>query len=85
MSRHGFSGEINDLVKSKTELECVVEDLKASAERTGGKREEIENELDQVRNEIMQKEQSLNSFLPLYEQQRAQESEEKHKYVILLK
>lgn len=56
-----------------------MDDLKAAAERTGGKREEIEAELQRVQVEIKQKEKSLNTLLPVWEQHRAQESEEKLK------
>ena len=49
-----------------------MEDLKASAERTGGKREEIEAELGRVLDEIVEKEQSLNDLVPVYEQHRGQ-------------
>ena len=48
LSKHGFAGEINDLVRARTELECLVEDLKAAKERTGDKKEEMEGELETI-------------------------------------
>ena len=46
--KNGFTGEINDLVRTRTEKDCVVEDLEASKERMGGEKEEMEAELEIV-------------------------------------
>lgn len=79
LTKHGLTSEINDLVRSRTELQCVVEDLKAAKERTGGKREELEAELERVREEIEEKEQALADLAPRWDEHRARESEERRK------
>lgn len=33
MQKHGMKAELADLVRARTELECVVEDLKVAGER----------------------------------------------------
>ena len=68
-------------MRTRTELECIVEDLKAANERAGGKREEIEAELTKVNKEISQKEKALAKLLPKWDQHRARETEERRKYV----
>lgn len=79
LTKHGLTSEINDLVRSRTELQCVVEDLKAAKERTGGKREELEAELERVREEIEEKEQALAGLAPQWDEHRARENEERRK------
>lgn len=79
LQRHGLKAELTNLLRSRTELECVVEDLKAANERTGGKRDEIEAELTKVKKEITQKEKALAKLLPKWEQHRARESDERRK------
>lgn len=81
LTRHGLTGELNDFVRTRTELECVVEDLKAANERTGGKKEELEVELAHVQEEIEEKEQSLAELTPEWDEHRAGENEEKHRCV----
>lgn len=77
LSKHGFAGEINDIVRARTELECLVEDLKAAKERTGGKKEELETELATVIEKIEEKEQQLEALLPEWDAHRATEAEER--------
>ena len=79
LTKHGITSEINDLVRSRTELDCVVEDLKAARERTGGKREALEAELDRVRSEIEQKEHELAALAPQWDKHRTRESDERRK------
>ncbi|KAH8115688.1 structural maintenance of chromosome protein 3 [Phellopilus nigrolimitatus] len=77
LSKHGLSSELNDLVRSRTELECTVEDLKAAKERTGGKREELEAELEGIQTAIAEKEQALAGLSPQWDAHRAREADER--------
>lgn len=81
LSRSGLTSEINDLIRSRTELECVLEDLRIASERAGGKREELEAALAEVDDEIQEKEQSLEKLAPKWDTHRAKEAEERRWYV----
>ncbi|KAL5530813.1 SMC3 [Sanghuangporus sanghuang] len=77
LSKHGLTSEINDLVRTRTELECNLEDLRAAKERTGGKREELEAELEEVNRKIAEKERALLALNPRWDEHRAREAEER--------
>ena len=83
MTRQGVTAELDDLLRSKTQLECIVDDLRAAEEKTGGKREELEAELTQIQKEIEDKEDALNEVTPKWEQHHAKEIEEKRRCVWL--
>lgn len=68
---------MNDLIRSFTELECIVEDLKAAGERSSGRREELETELSKLNAEIVQTESELTQLVPEWEQKREAELNEK--------
>ena len=68
---------MTDLIRARTELECTVEDLKLAADRAGGKREELQNELATLQAEIGQKEVELEGLKPEWGQYRTRENEEK--------
>ncbi|KAF5360848.1 hypothetical protein D9756_004551 [Leucocoprinus leucothites] len=78
-SRQDAQTELTDFIRSRTELECLVEDLKAAGQNAGGKREELEAELYNTRREINVKEAVLDDLLPQWEEQRNLESSEKRK------
>lgn len=52
-------------------------DLRTAAERAGGQREHLQNELDTVEAQIAEKEQSLAALMPQWEAHKARETEEK--------
>jgi hypothetical protein len=60
-SRRDTQAELTDLVRSRTELECIVEDLRAANQNAGGRREDYEAELEQIEQKIAEKEASLES------------------------
>lgn len=66
-------------MRSRTELECTVADLRLAAERAGGKREELEEELAHVEELIMTKEAELSQVVPQWEAHRTSENDEKHR------
>ena len=68
---------MNDLIRSCTELECIVEDLTAAGERSSGRREELETELSNLNAEITQTEAELSQVIPEWEQRKEAELNEK--------
>ncbi|TFY79932.1 hypothetical protein EWM64_g4080, partial [Hericium alpestre] len=75
LTRHGAQSELSDLIRTRTELECVVEDLRAADARAGGKRTELESELEDIESRIQQKEEELAELIPRWEAHRTQESD----------
>jgi structural maintenance of chromosome 3 (chondroitin sulfate proteoglycan 6) len=68
---------LNDLIRSCTELECIVEDLTASGEHSSGRREELETELSNLNAEIAHAEAELAQLIPEWEQRKEAELNEK--------
>ena len=68
---------MNDLIRSCTELECIVEDLTVAGERSSGRREELEIELSSLNVEISQAEAELAQLTPEWERRKDAESSEK--------
>jgi structural maintenance of chromosome 3 (chondroitin sulfate proteoglycan 6) len=79
LSRQDAQSELTDLVRSRTELECIVEDLQTAGLRAGGKREQLDAELAQVAEKITEKENALEHLIPEWKAQRALEGAEKRK------
>jgi len=71
--------ELTDFVRSRTEIECIIEDLKAAGQNTSGKRQTLEEELDGIQRKIAEKELALATILPEYEEARAKEASEKRR------
>jgi structural maintenance of chromosome 3 (chondroitin sulfate proteoglycan 6) len=74
-SRHTNQGELSDLVKSRTELECAVADLQSAAERAGGSVTDLGAELESVEDKITEKEAELQGTDPAWEDVRTRASE----------
>ena len=66
---------MTELIRARTELECVVDDLRSANDRAGGKRTEYEEELANIDAQIAEKEDAVAELLPQWESQRAQQSE----------
>ncbi|KAH7925875.1 RecF/RecN/SMC protein [Leucogyrophana mollusca] len=79
LSRRDAHTELTDLVRSRTELECIVADLRSAGERDGGRHVALEADLSAVEERIKEKEGELDDLLPRWAQQRARESAEKRK------
>lgn len=75
-SRRDTQAELTDLIRSRTELECIVEDLQAAS--SGGK-EEYEAELEKVERGIREKANVLAELLPEWEEQRSLQATEKRR------
>jgi structural maintenance of chromosome 3 (chondroitin sulfate proteoglycan 6) len=79
LTRQDAQAELTDFIRTRTELECTIEDLRAADANAGGKREELERELEQVEQKIAEKEETLNELTPEWTAQRALEATEKRK------
>ncbi|KAI0633424.1 structural maintenance of chromosome protein 3 [Trametes polyzona] len=77
LTRQGAQSELTDLVRSRTELECTVADLRLAVQRAGGRREALEEELAAVEAQIAEKERAIAELTPEWDGVRARESEEK--------
>ncbi|KAH9892892.1 structural maintenance of chromosome protein 3 [Cubamyces lactineus] len=77
LTRQGAQSELTDLVRSRTELECTVNDLRLAVERAGGRREELQEELAAVEAQIVEKEQAFAELSPEWDRVRGLESEER--------
>ena len=78
-TRRDVQFELTDFIRTRTELECIVADLRAANANTGGRREDLEAELEQTEAKIAEKEAVLEELLPEWEEQRALESTEKRR------
>ncbi|PPR05869.1 hypothetical protein CVT24_006623 [Panaeolus cyanescens] len=76
-TRRDSQHELTDFVRTRTELECIVEDLRAAKQNAGGGRDELEAELIKVESQVAEKEEQLAELLPEYEEQRSLEASEK--------
>ncbi|KAH7913439.1 RecF/RecN/SMC [Hygrophoropsis aurantiaca] len=79
ISRKDAQSELTDLVRSRTELECIIADLRSAGERDGSRHDALEADLATVEEQIKEKEDELNEILPQWDQHRARESAEKRK------
>lgn len=79
LTRQGTQSELTDLIRARTELECTVADLQLAVERAGGRRGELEAELENVQTQITREEAELANLLPEWEAHRAQEIEERRR------
>ncbi|KAJ7905296.1 structural maintenance of chromosome protein 3 [Mycena olivaceomarginata] len=77
VARQDAQGELTDFIRTRTELECIVQDLQSAGLRAGGKREEYDAELRQIEDQITTREASLAALLPDWETTRAKESAER--------
>ncbi|TFK53843.1 structural maintenance of chromosome protein 3 [Heliocybe sulcata] len=77
LTRQGVQSELADLYRARTELECVVTDLRASTELSGGRKDAMQAELQRIEKEITAKERTLATLTPQWEELRARETQEK--------
>ncbi|TFK22913.1 RecF/RecN/SMC protein [Coprinopsis marcescibilis] len=76
-TKRDVQAELTDFVRSRTELGCVIEDLRASGANAGSKRAELEEQMRVLEEKIQEKEEELAELLPEWEAQRSQEAAEK--------
>jgi structural maintenance of chromosome 3 (chondroitin sulfate proteoglycan 6) len=79
VTRNGAQSELADLFGTRTELQCIVDDLRSAGAVIGGKRAQLEAELNSLVRDIDTKEGELKTTVPEWEAQRAKENVEKRK------
>ncbi|KAG6333732.1 hypothetical protein ID866_5360 [Astraeus odoratus] len=79
ITRQDTQAELTDLVRSRTELECIIADLQSFGEREGSRRQELEKEIVSVERQITAKEHELATLMPQWNDFRTRESAEKRK------
>jgi structural maintenance of chromosome 3 (chondroitin sulfate proteoglycan 6) len=79
VTRNGAQSELTDLVGTRTELQCIVDDLRSAGALAGGKRTKIEAELATLARQISAREDELRELLPDWENRRMQEGGEKRR------
>jgi structural maintenance of chromosome 3 (chondroitin sulfate proteoglycan 6) len=77
IQKQGIISELRDLIRSKTELECIVSDLEKANEVTGGKKEEIEAELKGIEKKIKKVQRDLENARKDWESSKDREAEER--------
>ncbi|KAJ7285644.1 structural maintenance of chromosome protein 3 [Mycena rebaudengoi] len=77
LTRQDAQSELTDFIRTRTELECIVEDLRSAGLRAGGKRDEYDMELQQVEDQITTREASLAALMPDWEATRTREATER--------
>ena len=78
-TRQEAQTELTDLVRSRTELECIVADLQSTGEQEGDRRAELEEGIVAVEHQISVKERELGALIPQWNDYRAREAAEKRK------
>ncbi|KAJ6546482.1 structural maintenance of chromosome protein 3 [Mycena vulgaris] len=76
-TRQDAQAELTDFIRTRTELECIVQDLQSAGLRAGGKRDEYDAELRQVEDQITAREAALAALMPDWEATRAREATER--------
>jgi structural maintenance of chromosome 3 (chondroitin sulfate proteoglycan 6) len=76
ISRKDSQSELTEFIRARTELECIVADIRAAGERDDGA---LKQKLASVQQATRAKERELRDLIPLWDQARAKESAEKRK------
>ncbi|KAF5391874.1 hypothetical protein D9757_001633 [Collybiopsis confluens] len=72
LSRQDTHSELTESVRARTEMQCVIDDLRNAGLRAGSRRESLESELQKVLTDIANRERALGELLPEWEERRAQ-------------
>lgn len=81
LSKHGFSSELEDLLRTRTELECVIADLEHAGEKGEVRRGGLQEELDDVMSRINDVETELMEAVPDWEDCVKAEKDERSRFV----
>jgi len=76
--------EIQDLTRSKTEVECLVADLRSAEDSNDGAAEQLQNLLQDISRQISEKEVEFMEIEPEWASARQQEMDEKRKCAEML-
>jgi len=75
---------MQDLIRSKTEVECLVADLRSAEDSNDGTAEQLQNQLQDISQRISEKEVEFMEIEPEWAEARQQEMDEKRKYAEML-
>lgn len=79
ITRQDAQAELTDLIRARTELECIVADLQSAGTQESGRRAELESEIVATEQQISAKERDLAAIIPQWGDYRAREVPEKRK------
>lgn len=80
MSKHGYAAEMHEFVRSRTELECVVADMRLANESGEERRQALEGELQDIGARLEEVEGELQDLQPEWTDWVRQERDEKRRY-----
>lgn len=79
LSKAGYDDEMNELIRSRTELECTIADLQQAGERGEERKEELEADFESILRQITDKESELMEVTPEWQDRVKEEKEEKRR------
>ncbi|KAF8648124.1 hypothetical protein AX16_006389 [Volvariella volvacea WC 439] len=79
LTRQDVQAELTELIRNRTELECTIEDLETTDVNTGNQRARLEQEVQEIRRQIQEKERALTELIPEWDSQRTLEANEKRR------
>ncbi|KAG8933420.1 Structural maintenance of chromosomes protein 3 [Tulasnella sp. 418] len=79
LTKTGYDDELSDLVRSKTEIQCIIADLKQANERGEEQREALQAELRRLDQRITGVEAELMEITPEWQDKVREDREEKHR------
>ncbi|KAG8894288.1 Structural maintenance of chromosomes protein 3, partial [Tulasnella sp. 403] len=79
LTKQGYDDEMDDLVRSRTEVQCVIEDLAQANEKGQEQREHLEEELEGVLRRITEVEAELMEVVPDLQDRTREEKEQKRR------
>lgn len=80
LNKSGYDDEMADLIRSRTELKCIIDDLQQADERGQEQREEMELELRHLEGQITEREAELMELVPEYQERLQEEKEQKRRF-----
>ena len=80
LNRREMDDEMQDLIRSKTEVECLVADLRSAENSNDGAAEQLQTQLQDISQRISEKEVELMEIEPEWASAKQQEMDEKRKY-----
>jgi len=81
LSKHGAATELEDLLRTRTELECVIADLELAGEKGETQRTTIQQDLHNIQMRIEDVKTALSEVVPEWEAHVGAEKEERARCV----
>ena len=75
LSKHGLTNEMQDLLRTQTELECIITDLDQAGEKGEARKKTLKRELKELEKRISEVETELMEVAPEWEDRLAKEKE----------